>query len=78
METLSPLRHLATADWIALSFLIAGWLLIGHFTENPPKGRPSVSRLMQTYRREWMMVFGPVTPVCLTLCLMVAQASLPA
>lgn len=57
METLSPLRYLAAADWIALSYLIAGWLLVGHFTENPPKGRPSVSWLMQAYRRDWMVEF---------------------
>lgn len=57
METLSPLRYLAAADWVALSLLIAGWLLIGHFSENPPKGRPSVSWLMRAYRRDWMVQF---------------------
>ena len=33
------------------------WLIIGWFVEHPPKSRPSVSLLMQDYRREWMVQF---------------------
>lgn len=37
--------------------VLALWLVIGWFVENPPATRPSVSRLMERYRREWMVQF---------------------
>lgn len=57
MNPISLLTDFTAADWLAFALLIGGWLLIGHFTENPPKGRPSVSWLMQGYRRDWMVQF---------------------
>ncbi|NVK14822.1 MAG: DUF599 domain-containing protein [Rhodobacteraceae bacterium] len=41
-------------DLAALALLIAGWLWIGWRIENPPSGRPSVSLLMEDFRRDWM------------------------
>lgn len=42
------------ADLAALTFLFAAWIWIGWRIENPPRGRPSVSVLMNAYRRDWM------------------------
>jgi uncharacterized membrane protein len=44
-------------DATALGVFLSAWLLIGWFIEHPPKSRPSVSLLMQDYRREWMRQF---------------------
>lgn len=44
-------------DSLALLLVLALWLVIGWFVENPPATRPSVSRLMERYRREWMVQF---------------------
>lgn len=44
-------------DVAALSLTVVTWLMIGWFVEHPPKGRPSVSLLMQDYRRQWMVQF---------------------
>ncbi|MDC0658690.1 DUF599 domain-containing protein [Leisingera sp. SS27] len=41
-------------DLAAVTLLIAGWLWIGWRIENPPSGRPSVSLLMEDFRRDWM------------------------
>ncbi|CAM3026634.1 Uncharacterized membrane protein [Paracoccus aminovorans] len=46
-----------TADLCAVAWLFLAWLGIGWVTEHPPKGRPSVSVLMNEYRREWMRHF---------------------
>lgn len=51
------LSDLTPFDGIALGFFVASWLLIGWFTEHPLASRPSVSLLMQVYRREWMVQF---------------------
>lgn len=51
------LAHFTFLDQIALGVLVASWLGIGLIIENPPKSRPSVSRLMGFYRREWMRQF---------------------
>jgi uncharacterized membrane protein len=50
----SPLVPLdaAVLGYLLLAFLLSGWLI-----ESPPKGRPSVSLLMQGYRRDWMRTF---------------------
>lgn len=42
-------------DLAAVAGLFAAWLLIGWQIENPSSKRPSVSRLMAEYRREWMV-----------------------
>lgn len=41
-------------DLAALATLLLSWFAIGWYIENPPANRPSVSRLMATYRRQWM------------------------
>lgn len=40
-----------------LGFLAAAWLVSGWVIENPPSSRPSVSALMQDFRRDWMRTF---------------------
>jgi uncharacterized membrane protein len=46
-----------TPDLLAVGFLVAAWMLCGWLTEHPPAGRPSVTLLMERYRREWMQAF---------------------
>ncbi|MFY0311540.1 DUF599 domain-containing protein [Leisingera sp. D0M16] len=48
------LAQFSLFDLAALSLLIASWLWIGWRIENPPKGRLSVSWLMEDFRRDWM------------------------
>lgn len=43
-------------DYFAVAFILVAWAGIGWMIENPPASRPSVSRLMARYRREWMQV----------------------
>lgn len=52
-----PLGPLAPLDAAALGVLLAFWLLSGWLIENPPRNRPSVSILMQDYRRDWLRTF---------------------
>jgi uncharacterized membrane protein len=52
--SLGPLTAL---DLIALATLMAGWLVGGWLIESPPARYPSVSLLMQEYRRDWMRTF---------------------
>ncbi|MBO9395544.1 DUF599 domain-containing protein [Shimia sp. R9_2] len=42
-------------DFIAVAASLLTWFATTHLIENPPKNRPSVSRLMAFYRREWMV-----------------------
>lgn len=49
--TLMPL------DLLALALLAAAWFGVTRMIEHPPEGRPSVSVLMKTYRRDWMRQF---------------------
>ena len=51
IQTLAPL------DAAVLGTLVAAWLLSGWLIENPPASRPSVSYIMQGYRRDWMRIF---------------------
>ncbi len=44
-------------DALAFAFLVATWLLTGRLSEHPPAARPSVSLLMEAYRRDWMHAF---------------------
>ncbi|MDF1802330.1 DUF599 domain-containing protein [Thalassovita sp.] len=41
-------------DLAALTVLFLAWFSIGWMIEHPQSSRPSVSRLMADYRREWM------------------------
>ncbi len=56
------LDQLPLPDLIALGLLLAAWLLSGWLTEHPPAARPSVSVLMQEYRRDWMRTFVTRVP----------------
>lgn len=42
-------------DWLAAGFLLLCWLGLTLLIENPPAGRPSMSKLMATHRRNWMV-----------------------
>lgn len=57
MEHISMLAAFGAIDRIALAVVLLVWLLIGWFIEHPPARYPSVSLLMQDYRREWMQQF---------------------
>jgi uncharacterized membrane protein len=57
--TLGPL---GPADLSALIALVLAWLWIGWLTEHPPAHRPSVGKLMEGYRREWMRQFVTRSP----------------
>ena len=54
MQSLILLGPFDALDAAALVLTLLCWLAIGWFIEHPPAGRPSVSLLMQEYRREWM------------------------
>jgi len=51
------LGSLPTLDLILLAGLILAWLVSGWLSEHPPKSLPSVSILMEEYRRDWMRTF---------------------
>lgn len=57
MQSLILLGPFDTLDATALALTLLCWLAIGWFIEHPPAARPSVSLLMQEYRREWMRQF---------------------
>jgi uncharacterized membrane protein len=44
-------------DLAMIGFLVLAWLLSGWFSEHPPRALPSVSWLMEEYRRDWMKTF---------------------
>lgn len=48
---------LAIFDLIAVVATLVIWVVIGWWIEHPTTRNPSVSRLMQTYRRAWMRAF---------------------
>ncbi|MBA3909396.1 MAG: DUF599 domain-containing protein [Rhodobacter sp.] len=52
-----PLGPLATLDAVALAALVVLWLASGWLIEHPPRSLPSVSILMQEFRRDWMRTF---------------------
>ena len=47
-----PLFDLAMVGLLVLAWLVSGW-----FSEHPPAALPSVSWLMEEYRRDWMKIF---------------------
>lgn len=58
MNLLDHLNAIFSApDKFALAFLLVSWLGIGWVIEHPPARFPSVSNLMQSYRRDWMREF---------------------
>lgn len=56
------LAQLPLLDMIAFGLLVLAWLLSGWLTEHPPAAMPSVSVLMEEYRREWMRTFVTRVP----------------
>ena len=62
----SPNAHLNPAftelDMLAIVLLVAAWLGIGLLIEHPPSRLPSVTLLMQQYRRDWMKVLVTRVP----------------
>lgn len=44
-------------DLILLAGLVLAWLIAGWLSEHPPQRLPSVSVLMEEYRRDWMRTF---------------------
>ena len=44
-------------DLAMLGLLVLAWVLSGWASEHPPKALPSVSWLMEDYRRDWMRTF---------------------
>lgn len=44
-------------DLAMLGLLVAAWVISGWISESPPKAFPSVSSLMEEYRRDWMRTF---------------------
>lgn len=56
------LDRLPVSDLIAVGLLVLAWLVSGWLTEHPPQSRPSVSVLMEAYRREWMRTFVTRVP----------------
>ena len=51
------LGSLPSLDLILLAGLILCWLIAGWVSEHPPRSLPSVSTLMEDYRRDWMRTF---------------------
>jgi len=54
MNWIDRLYMFSPLDYTALVLLLLGWVGIGWCVENPPQGRPSVARIMNDYRRDWM------------------------
>ncbi len=54
MITSFHIGPLGLSDLAALVALVGSWLWIGWRSEHPPAHRPSVGKLMEGYRREWM------------------------
>lgn len=57
MDMFADLGPFALQDGLAVAGLILTWLTTGWVTEHPPASRPSVSVLMEEYRRDWMRAF---------------------
>ena len=58
MNILATLESTFTLfDTAAVLLLVAAWFTTGWLAEHPPHWRPSVSLLMQDYRRRWMHEF---------------------
>ncbi|MEO1951188.1 DUF599 domain-containing protein [Thioclava sp. F36-6] len=54
MMTTFHIGPLGPLDLAALALLVACWMGIGWTTEHPSAARPSMGKLMESYRREWM------------------------
>lgn len=54
MTLVDRLALLSPLDLGAAGFLVLAWIAMGWIIEHPPASRPSVSMLMNRYRREWL------------------------
>lgn len=52
-----PIAPLTPLDAAVLVYLLLAWLLASRLIEHPPARLPSVSLIMQDYRRDWMRTF---------------------
>ena len=52
-----PIVPLTPLDAAVLVYLLLAWLLSSRLIEHPPARLPSVSLIMQDYRRDWMRTF---------------------
>lgn len=57
MDIIAHLGPFSLYDALALAFVVLTWLATGWLSEHPPASRPSVSLLMEDYRRDWMDAF---------------------
>lgn len=57
MNMIDHLGALTAPDFLAVLGLLALWAASGWVIEHPPTRHPSVSILMQDYRRDWMRQF---------------------
>lgn len=57
MNDLIHFGPLTFGDALALGLLVASWLVLGFVIEHPPARHPSVSLIMQEFRRDWMRQF---------------------
>ncbi len=57
MMMMDALRATNALDLIAFAGLVLAWITSGWLVEHPPASRPSVSVLMNDYRRDWMRQF---------------------
>ena len=57
MNMMEHIGALTAPDFLAVLAVLALWALSGWLIENPPASRPSVTILMQDYRRDWMRQF---------------------
>lgn len=54
MDMMFGLQQFSQLDGIGAALLIVAWLGMGIWIENSTAGYPSVSRLMASYRRDWL------------------------
>ena len=57
MNMIDHLGALTAPDFLAVLAVLALWAVSGWVIEHPPARRPSVSLIMQDYRRDWMRQF---------------------
>ena len=54
MTWIDRISLFSALDYAALALLVLAWVGIGWKIENPAAHRPSVSVLMEGFRRDWM------------------------
>ncbi|MBR9842847.1 MAG: DUF599 domain-containing protein [Rhodobacteraceae bacterium] len=62
MDIATRIALFSPQDATALVLLVLCWLGIGYAIEHSPTARPSLSKLMAQYRREWLVQFVTRTP----------------